>query len=143
MQYKKRESIGGKFAKKGVDIKDGQTIMINSGGKQVEGQFGTQNIFEIKTNAGEFVISVNQTSINSMVDEWGEESENWIGKKVKVHVIKQAVAGKFISVYYVAPEGYEMGENGFEKVGGQKSPKDDIPTINADEDTINVDEVPF
>ena len=143
MKYQKRETVGGKFAKKGLDIKDGDVITIQSGGKQVEGQFGTQNIFEILTPNGEFVMSVNQTSINSMVDEWGEESENWIGKKVKIHAIKQAVAGKFISVYYVAPQGYEMGENGFERVGNQKSPKEDLPTINADEDQINVDEVPF
>ena len=136
MKFTKRESLAGTYAKKGKDINNGDTITIMSEGKVVEGQFGAQNVFEIKTATGEFIMSFNQTSINSLVDKWGEESTNWKGKQVKIHAIKQNVAGKFINVYYVAPEGYEMGENGFELAGSQPTPTDDIPVVN-------VEDVPF
>jgi hypothetical protein len=142
MKFSKKESVAGTFVKKGQDIKDGDIITINNSGKIVDGQFGSQNVFSIKTKAGEFLMSFNQTSINSLVDEWGEESENWIGKNVKVHSIKQNVAGKFINVYYVAPDGYEMGEDGFEKEGNQKSQSEEVPTINLDDDEPNLN-VPF
>lgn len=142
MQFKKKQSVAGNYAKKGQDIKDGDTITINNQGAVVQGQYGDQNVFEIKTSQGDFILSINQTSINSLVDEWGEESSAWVGKKVKVHAIKQNVAGKFINVYYVAPEGYEMGENGFEKSGSQPSNKEELPTIDLGEEEPNLD-VPF
>jgi len=132
MKFNKKESVSGTYAKKGQDINDGDFITINSAGKIVEGQFGSQNVFEIKTAKGEFLMSFNQTSINSLVDAFGEESENWIGKKVAVHSIKQNVAGKFINVYYVAPEGYEMGENGFEKIIKGTTAEEEVPIIGED-----------
>ena len=110
--------MGVPFAKKGEDIKEGDIITICSEGRIVEGQFGSQHIFEIKNVDDEVLaFGINQTSINALVDAFGEETADWIGKRVKVHSFKQNVAGKFIQVYYVAPEGYEMGENGFEKAG--------------------------
>ena len=115
MLFKKKESVQGTYAKKGTDINDGDLITILDEGKTVEGQFGIQNVFTIKTMGGEFLMSFNQTSINALVDEFGEESSSWVNKTVQVHAIKQNVAGKFINVFYVAPKGYEMGENGFEK----------------------------
>lgn len=118
MIFQKKVSLGAPFAKKGTDIKEGDIITLTSEGKVVEGQFGPQNIFEIKNVDGiEFVLPINQTSVNALIDAFGGDSETWIGKKVKVHTIRQNVAGKFLQVYYFVPEGYEMGENGFEKAG--------------------------
>jgi len=116
MKLQKKETMGVPFAKKGTDVKEGDIVTISSEGKIIETQYGSQHIFEIENvNGVELALGVNQTSINALVDAFGEETADWIGKKVKVHSFKQNVAGKFIQVYYVAPEGYEMGENGFEK----------------------------
>ena len=116
MIFKKKVSIGSPFAKKGTDIKEGDVITLCSEGKIIDGQFGPQSIFEIKNVDGaDLVLAINQTSINALVEAFGDESVSWVGKRIKVHVIRQNVAGKFIPVYYVAPEGYEMGESGFEK----------------------------
>jgi hypothetical protein len=133
MKFEKKMSLGGQYAKKGEDIKNGDTIIIKDGGTVTQGQFGEQNVFKIETRNGEKNLSINQTSINSLIDKWGEESESWVEKKVKVHAIKQNVAGKFINVYYIAPEGYEMGENGFELEGNQSVREEDIPIVNVDE----------
>ncbi len=37
MQLKKRENLGGDFAKKGVDIKNGDLVTILNAGKTIEG----------------------------------------------------------------------------------------------------------
>jgi len=51
--------MGAPFAKKGTDIIDGDIITLNSEGKIIEGQFGPQNIFEIKNVDGvEFVLPI-------------------------------------------------------------------------------------
>jgi hypothetical protein len=59
MRFKKKETMGAPFAKKGTDIIDGDIITLNSEGKIIEGQFGPQNIFEIKNVDGvEFVLPI-------------------------------------------------------------------------------------
>ncbi len=139
MKFQKKENMGVPFAKKGVDIQEGDIITLNSEGKIVEGQFGAQNIFEIKNVDGvELALSINQTSINALVDAFGEDSANWVGKKVRVHSIRQNVAGKFIPVYYVAPEGYEMGENGFEKSGSTG-----VVNAQINEQSVIISDSPF
>lgn len=135
MQVKRKESVQGNFAKKGEDIKEGDMIKINDGGKIIEGTYGEQNVFAILVDDKEFLLSVNQTSLNAMIDEWGEDTEQWIGQIVHVHMMKQNVSGKFIDVYYIAPHGYELGEEGFAKTaqtlnattapsGGDPGPQD-------------------
>ena len=113
MKYTKKVSVGA-FAKKNVDIKNGDLVTIANEGKQIEGLYGVQNVFLIKlTNGEEKNISVNQTSMNSLIDSFGEDSIKWVGQKVKVWIIKQNVSGKFLDVLYIADPKAELGENGF------------------------------
>lgn len=131
--YEKRVTVG-QFLKKGIDIKDGDLLEIANEGKEIEGQFGSQDVFLMKTRNGkEGNISINQTSINGFIDAWGKEATNWIGKKVKVVKIKQNVSGKFIDVYYFSHPDAELTENGFV-----------LPSTQVDPDgEINPDDIPF
>lgn len=124
MKYTKKVSVGN-FLKKGTDIKDGELLEIANEGKEFQGEFGTQNIFLVKTNEQEGNVSFNQTSINGLIDAYGDDSVAWIGKKVKAHKIKQNVAGKFIDVWYFAHPEAELTEQGF--IMGKSN---DIPVIN-------------
>ena len=74
-----------------------------------------------------------------MVDEWGEESAKWVDQQVKVHSMKQNVSGKFIDVFYIAPDGYEMGDYGFEKSGANEAP----PPENQEVANEDVQSIPF
>lgn len=144
MKYQKKVSLGGEFVRKGEDIKDGDTVKLLDEGTPFEGQYGTQNVFKIDTRNGEKVMSLNQTSINSLVDHFGEDASNWVGKEVVVHAVKQNVAGKFIMVYYVAPEGYVLGENGFEQDGSFRKATTSAKTNTTPEaDEIDLEDVPF
>jgi len=112
MQYIKKVSMGN-FLKKGEDFKDGDILEIANEGKQVEGTYGTQDLFLVKVGDLEGNVSFNQTSINGLIDAYGDDSINWIGKKIKTTKIKQNVSGKFIDVYYFSHPEAEMTEDGF------------------------------
>ena len=129
--YKKRINIGA-FLKKGEDFKEDDIIEIASEGKQVEGQYGTQDIFLVKLSDGkEGNVSFNSTSVNNLIDAFGEDSKNWIGKKVKVWAILSNVQGKMIKVYYFSHPDAELSKEGLFELSGKKDNKD-IPTVEDD-----------
>lgn len=124
--YQKRVTVG-QFLKKGEDFKDGDLVEIASEGVEVEGKYGTQDVFLLKLKEGkEGNVSINQTSINGFIDAFGKEAVNWIGKKVKVVKIKQNVSGKFIDVYYFAHPEAELTEIGFVLSSTEVHPDGDI-----------------
>lgn len=113
MKYQKKVSIKGDFARKGEDIKDGDIITILDEGKTVQGNYGAQHIFKIKLADGEDKdFSLNQTSLNNLIDAFGEEATEWIGKEVKVWAILSNVQGKMIKVYYLSHPDAELDEGG-------------------------------
>jgi len=87
MKYQKKVSLGS-WLKKGEDVKDGDLITIANEGKKTTGEYGEQDVFLMKTGDKEGNISINQTSINNWIDAFGDDSINWIGKEVKVMVVK-------------------------------------------------------
>ena len=110
--YNKKESVGA-FLKKGEDFKGDDVIEIASEGQQIEGKFGMQDIFTIKTVMGkEGNVSFNTTSINALIDAFGKESKKWIGKKAKVWGIMSNVQGKMIKVYYFTGPNAKLSEDG-------------------------------
>jgi len=128
--YKKRVSLGA-FLKKGEDFKDGDIIEIANEGKQVEGQFGTQDIFLIKlSDEREGNVNFNSTSVNNMIDAFGEDSKNWIGKKVKVWSIMSNVQGKMIKVYYFAHPDAELNDEGVFELSTTPERPAGIPVVD-------------
>ena len=124
--YQKQVSVGA-FLKKGADFKDGDLIEIASEGKQVEGQFGMQDLFLVKTADGkEGNVSFNRTSINALIDKYGGDSKSWIGKKAKVVAVMSNVQGKMIKVYYFVSPGAELNDDG-EFVETSQVPVSEIP----------------
>lgn len=135
--FKKQQSSG-PFLKKGEDIKQGDLVEIASEGKQESGEYGMQNIFLLKTPTKEGNVSFNQTTINALIDAYGEDSKSWIGKQAKVTAIKQMVAGKLMNVYYFAHPDAEMSDDGVFYIPGKQ--KSAIPN---EEERVNPEDVPF
>ena len=109
-KYIKRVSVGA-FFKKGEDFKEGDTVTIANEGKPIEGKFGTQDVFMIKLADGrEGNVSFNTTTINNLIDAYGEEAVNWVGKQVKVTTMRQNVQGKIINIYYFFSPNTEFDE---------------------------------
>ena len=131
MKYTKKVSVGN-FLKKGVDFKGGDTAKIKNEGQQIEGQYGTQDVFLIEANGKEGNVSFNQTSINNLIEAFGEESANWVGKEVKIEMIRQNVQGKITPVYYFLHPSTELDEESGRFVLPNKKDAD-LPEIDIDE----------
>jgi len=102
MKVEFKQSVSGEFAKKGEDINDGDVIKFLDKGKEVEGKFGAQRVFKIETVDGdEKLVSVNQTSINCLIPKYGDDTEKWIGKEIKVWINRENVAGQRRKVLYL------------------------------------------
>jgi hypothetical protein len=130
-KYVKKISVGA-FLKKGEDIKENDIVEIANEGRPVEGQFGTQDVFMVKVNGKEGNVSFNQTTINNLIDGYGEDSIDWIGKKAKVWAILSNVQGKMKKVYYFLHPDTELDEKTGQFIVPGKT-KIDIPTIEDDE----------
>jgi hypothetical protein len=129
MQITKKVSIQGDFAKPGVDIKDGDTITILDEGTITSSEYGERHTFKIETDNGEKILSFNQTSLNNLVDAYGEETKKWVDKKAKVFIVKQMVSGTLRKIAYLTGENWEMTDDG----KFIPSSNSDIPVIEDDE----------
>lgn len=129
MKYQRKVSIGN-FAKKGEDIKQDDIVKIASEGQVVEGNFGEQNVFLIKLAKGEEKnVSLNQTSINNLIDAYGEDSKNWIGKDAKVWLIRGMVSGKMREMLYLAHPKAFFNDEGLFELEELTSDGSSMPTI--------------
>jgi len=144
MLYKKRVSLGA-FLKKGKDFKENDIVEIADEGRQIEGQFGMQDIFLIKlSDEKKGNVTFNSTSINNLIDAFGEDSKNWVGKKVKVWGILSNVQGKIIKVYYFAHPDAVLNNEGIFVLPQKKDER--IPIVEEEEDTaedIDSKDIPF
>lgn len=134
MIYKKRVSSGVKYFKKGEDIRGGDVITIaNEGETDDTGQYGPQEVFLIQlSNGEEGAINMNQTSINSLIDGYGEDSKNWIGKKAKIVEIQMSVSGKIRDVYFFVHPDAELDKESGQFIIGTKD--SDIPVVDGNEE---------
>jgi hypothetical protein len=122
MQVTKKTSVAGAYARKKsyeydgkkfeADLKDGDTVSILDAGNIVVGEYGEQRVFKINTRNGDKNFSFNQTTINNLVDAFGEETDSWVSKNVKVWVIKAMVSGKLQLVAYLSSPDATMDEEG-------------------------------
>lgn len=142
MKVQKQVSIGGSWAKVNEDFKDGDLIKILDEGSVVEGEFGARKVFKVGFKGKEESknMSFNQTSINNLIDGYGDDTKDWVGKKALVFIVKQMVQNKLRNIAYLAPEGWTMTDEG-QFVGPDKADKE-LDKMAGEED-INPDDIPF
>ena len=120
MKIELDSGISGKFAKAGVDIKDQDRLKIvdagqvtSSGYMNEDGTPKQQYVFKILTQSKqEFNVAFNRTSRNTLGKGYGTETEDWKGKVVKAFVVKQMVGDGLKNVLYLAPDGWQMTDEG-------------------------------
>lgn len=98
------------FVEAGVDIKDQSIIKFTTEGEWKESAKFTnadgtpKSQFQIKVltpENGELLLTLNKNSFNRMIDEFGDDTANWVGKEVRAHVKEENVAGEFRNVIYL------------------------------------------
>ena len=139
MLVQKKISVQGEWAKAKVDLFNGDIIKILNKGEVIPGEFGDRNVFKVETKNGEKNLSFNQTTTNYLIDAFGNETEKWVSKEVKVWLVKSNVSGKMRDVVYLTAPDWVEGEDGFyppSKGSGE------IPVIEEDEG-IDAKDLPF
>ena len=113
-----------------ADLKNGDVVKILDSGNVEMGQFGEQKNFKIKTRNGEKKLAFNQATQNVLIEEFGDETESWIGKDVNVILKKDVIAGKKVIIPYLVVEGWSLDEYGeLVKSGGEKETVEDSEEI--------------
>ena len=137
MKVNKKVTIAGEWAKPKEDINEGDLVKILDEGKGITGDYGDRNVFKIETKNGEKLQSFNQTTMNYIIDAFGDETEKWIGKEVKVWIVKSNVGGKIRNVIYLTATDWVEGSDGYYPPSGDNGipviDEEEIPTIDADE----------
>lgn len=164
MKVEKKSSsiISGPWAKPGSNILNGDVItFLDAGQMDEEGAYGPKMVFKVKVprDVEEKNLSLNQNSINNLVEAYGEETDDWVGKQAKAYVVKQMVGKEMKNVGYFVGRGFALDDN-FKLVRTTtgpaavvpKKPKatmasasdDDIPVIDVDDDKeLRIEDVPF
>tara|TARA_R100000365_G_C2715266_1_gene49423 strand:- start:225 stop:737 length:513 start_codon:yes stop_codon:yes gene_type:complete len=122
MKMTKRSTVIGVWAKKepyeyegkqyDADLMSGDRVRILNAGEIENGEFGERTVFSIMTRNGERNLALNQSSINVLVDEFGEESAEWVGRDVRVLLKKDVVAGKRVIIAYLVTDGWYLDDFG-------------------------------
>jgi len=103
----------GEWAKVKQDFFNGDLITIADEGRVVSGEFGDRHVFKVETKNGIKNLSFNQTTMNYLIDVFGEETNEWQGVKVKVWIIKSNVGGKIRDIVYLTAPDWIEGDDGF------------------------------
>jgi len=127
MRVQKKTFLGGKFARIREDINQGDILEILDEGRKVPSQWGERAVFKVLTLNGDRILTFNSTSMNYLIDVFGNETKNWIGKKVKVWLIKSNVGGKMRDVVYLTHPAWVETRDGFGP--SEKIKDEDIPVI--------------
>lgn len=139
-KYAKKSVSQGVWLRKGEDVKDQDLVEIMNEGTEEDGQFGTQDVFLVKTAAGkEGKLSFNQTSLNNLIDAFGDDAVNWVGKTVKVWLFKDFKDGKLVVKLIITHPEAILTNAGFVTPG--KAAKEDIPIV--EENEVDLRDIPF
>ena len=122
MKVVKKTSVAGAFARKEpysyegkdypADILNGDRVIIKSKGDIVTGEYGDQLVFSIETRNGDKNANFNQSSINALIDEYGDDTETWVGKEVTVLTKKGVFGGKKAIAAYFVTNAWTLDEYG-------------------------------
>jgi hypothetical protein len=100
------EAFPSDFVRAGEDVVEGDVIVFLDGGRveRSEKYDRDQLVFRIRlANGNEKNLSVNKTSGNSLKEEYGDDTEEWEGKKAKASVVQQQVGKDLKPVIYLKP----------------------------------------
>ena len=95
-----------------ADIKNGDIVKILDSGTVETGTYGEQNNFKIKTRNGEKKIGFNQKTINVLIEEFGDESSDWVNKDLIILLKKDVIAGKKVIIAYLITEDWVLDDYG-------------------------------
>lgn len=143
MRYKKTVRTG-KFLKPNEDFRENELVTVLNEGVTVDGTYGEEHQFKVRTQKGEEgTLRFNKTTINNLIDAFGDEGKGWVGKEVKVWRILQNVQGKMLKVTYLSHPDAEVDEQGNFVIPGKQSEPSSEKEVPYPEEDIDPENIPF
>ena len=115
-----------------ADLKNGDVVKVLDSGNIEPGQWGEQTNFKIKTRNGEKRVAFNQKTQNVLIEEFGDQTEEWVNKDVQVILKKDTIAGKKVIIPYFVIEGWALDEYGELIKSGVKKDADSVEIDSQD-----------
>src|SRR3990167_6066123 len=76
------------------DVKDGDLLSFTNEGEEAEGKFGIKLVIGVCLAGGvNKKLTLNNTSKNNMIKEYGDDTAKWVGKEARINVIKALISG--------------------------------------------------
>ncbi len=101
-------TIDSAFLKAGVNIKDGELITFADEGKTEQDKKSgkARTIFTVTTpSEDDKLYGPNNTSLRAMIELYGDDTKDWVGKKARVNILSQMIDGEMTKVIYLtAPD---------------------------------------
>lgn len=112
MEFSKTGGVSGAWAKAN-EIKSGTPVKLITEATISEGEYGSQTVAKARFKGGTEAINlrINKPTINGLIDAFGKDSKDWIGKVMTAQTEKAIVGGKRVTILYLIPEGFELRED--------------------------------
>jgi hypothetical protein len=153
--YQRNVSMSGNWVK-GSDVKSGikakltsETIRTESQFKNEDGTPKLQDVAKIRfeDKKEDMNIALNRATLNGLVDAFGTESKDWIGKYLTTQTERMVVGGKRVTALYLIPEGYELTEDSGGYMVVQRKNTDNLTSegkpIPFPDEEIKPEDIPF
>lgn len=131
--YARKEAYEYDGVKYEADLKNGDIVTLLDEGSVEIGKWGDQHNFKIKTRNGDKKLSLNQKTINVLINSFGDDSSNYVNKDVHVIIQKALVAGEKRTIVYLVTEGWALDEYGELVKGGENGNQTVTDIPNGDE----------
>lgn len=115
--YARKEPYEWEGTKYEADIQNGDKVKILSEGETTTGQYGDKQTFKIETRNGEKKCDFNQKTPNVLIDAYGDEDKEWVGKELNVILKKDTIGGKKVIIAYIVPDGWKLDDYGELMIG--------------------------
>jgi len=136
------KTVGGNWARANEIVSGTKIKLTTEATVQTSEEYGDSLIAKAKIQGAldEVNIRINKPSKNALIDAFGDDTTNWVGKVLTAQTEKSVVAGKRVTILYLVPEGFTLGED----AGGYVViVRNGAPTQGTDTAPITPDDIPF
>ena len=97
------------FLKAGINVKKGDIIKLVDEGfqKEMKGFDGKmKNVWEFTVelpNGENKAYTMNVSTQKVLIEQYGEDTKNWIGKPLEVSIERKPINGKIVNILYLLP----------------------------------------
>lgn len=152
MEISKSGGVGGSWIDKKA-LKSGDLLKLTTEAEWVPSSLNPEEKqlvakCKVKGMEGEFNLAINSPSRNGLIDAYGTETKNWVGKLLTAAVESGIFAGKRGIMLNLVPEGYVVAEDaaGFIIIRPKVEPPAMVARARSSEEIaegINLDDMAF